>query len=222
MTRILITGFGVYGEGSNASERLIEALRRADLGIADIRLAVLPVDTEAVEVLLAELIESSRPDFALFFGQAPGRNRIMLERIATNLRDLSVPDVRGRQPRGEPVVAGGPDAYRATLPDMDGMVAALNAAGIPAGLSNHAGNHLCNQTLYLGLHFAARCGLALKAGFVHIPAAPEQIIAEEPLILRHPNCPYVPTATAVEATRILIRHLASRPAAEAARNAGAA
>ena len=221
MTGILITGFGAYGEGSNASERLIEALRR-DPAFADVGLAALPVDTEAVEELLAELIANSKPDYALFFGQAPGRNRVMLERIATNLRDFSVPDARGRRPRGEPVVAGGPDARRATLPDMDGMVAALNAAGIPAALSNHAGNHLCNQTLYLGLHIAARRGLALKAGFVHIPAAPEQIIAEEPLTLRHPNCPFMPTGTVVEAARILLRRLASGPAAEAARRVGAA
>ena len=222
MTGILVTGFGAYGDGSNASERLIETLRSADLPGADIRFAVLPVDTEAVEGLLTELIDTVDPEFALFFGQAPGRNRITLERIATNLRDLSVPDVRGRQPRGEPVVAGGPDAYRATLPDMAAMVAALNARGIPAALSNHAGNHLCNQTLYLGLHIAARRGLALKAGFVHIPAAPEQIIAEEPLILRHPNCPFMPTATVAEAARSLIGHLAARSAAAPARRIGAA
>ena len=215
-TRILITGFGAYGDGSNASQSLLDALRQSDdleqeIG-AELRFAELPVDTDAIEGILDALIETSAPTCCVFFGQAPGRNRVTPERIATNLRDFSVPDAGGRQPRGEPVVPGGPAAYRATLPQLDRAIAALNEAGIPAALSNTCGNHLCNQTLYLALHMAARRGLDLRAGFIHIPVTPEQVIAEEPLTLRHPHCPFMTTAMAVRAARSLLRHLASTPA----------
>lgn len=213
--RILITGFGPYGDGSNASHRLLDALRQsADLERqvgAELRFAELPVDTDAVEGILDALIADAEPTCCVFFGQAPGRNRVTPERIATNLRDFSVPDARGRQPRGEPVVPGGPAAYRATLPRLDRIVAELNEQGIPAALSNHGGNHLCNQTLYLALHMAARRGLDMRAGFVHIPVTPEQVIAEEPLTLRHPNCAFMATETTVRAAGVILRHLASAP-----------
>ena len=64
--------------------------------------------------------------------------------------------------------------YFATLPIKD-MVNALHQAGIPARVSNTAGTFVCNHIMYGVLHYAAQKG-NVKAGFMHIPYLPSQVV----------------------------------------------
>jgi len=95
------------------------------------------------------------------------------ERIAVNVDDFRIPDHAGRRPVDEPVVPGGPAAYFSTLALRE-MVAAMQAADVPAAISNSAGTYLCNHLFYRVMHELAVRGATLPAGFVHLPYLPQQ------------------------------------------------
>ncbi len=210
---VLVTGFEANDpRSSNASAVLVEALKAGlpelhqATGGAEVRTKLMPGNTTALATSLdAAISEQPRPTHLLLLGQAPGRNRVTLERLATNLRDFVTPDRHGNLPRGVPIMEGAPAAFRSTWPDQERLVARLNTVGIPAAISNDAGNHLCNQLLYLALHAAAGRGHACAVTFMHVPVLPQQIIAEEPAVTRHPNCPHMTLPMQVEAVAILLR-----------------
>jgi len=160
---VLITGFEAndppYRNASavlvGALARRLQELRRVS-GDAEVRTRIMPGDTMALSASLeTALDEQPWPTHLLLLGQAPGRNKVTLERIATNLRDFGTPDRHGNLPRDVPIAHGGPAAFHSTWPDQKRLTAVLNAAGIPAAMSNDAGNHLCNQLLHLALCAAA-------------------------------------------------------------------
>jgi pyroglutamyl-peptidase len=212
----LITGFGPFGGGSNASEALVRALtkRRIELGEKTggrVETLILPVETDTAGGILTEAVATYRPSHLLLCGQAAGRNKLSLERIATNRRDFRTPDVSGAQPRDATVLDGGAESYVASWPDLEGTVAAMNAAGIPAQISNDCGTHLCNQILYLALQAAPE--QSYVATFLHVPLLPEQIIANEPGAQRAENCAYMPLDMTVRGVEIVLSHAAAMGAA---------
>jgi pyroglutamyl-peptidase len=135
--------------------------------------ACLPVDRALAPTALVQAIDACQPEGVLCLGQASGRSAISIERLAVNLLDFSIPDNAGMQAVDEPVVPGGPAAYFVTLP-VRRVLRAIQQEGIPAGLSLTAGAYLCNQVLYVLLHTLTERGLDIPAGFIHLPALPEQ------------------------------------------------
>lgn len=89
----------------------------------------------------------------------------------------------------------------ASMLHMDAMVERLREAGIPAAMSDNAGNNLCNQILYEGLQHAEKHAGQPRCGFVHIPALPQQIIE------RWPDYPFMPLAMLREAMSIILVEL---------------
>jgi pyroglutamyl-peptidase len=214
----LITGFGPFDGGSNASEALVRALtkRRIQLGEfahGRVETLILPVDTQAAGGLLAEAVTRYRPARLLLTGQAAGRNRLSLERIATNRRDFRTPDIAGTEIKDSPVLKDGPERYAASWPDLEGAIAVMNAAGIPAAMSEDCGTHLCNQVLYLALHAASAADRHYVTTFLHVPLLPEQVIANEPAAQRHDNCPYMPLEMSIRGVEVLLAHSAAMGAA---------
>jgi pyroglutamyl-peptidase len=200
---ILLTGFEPFDDRINASQALVESLRDDPPGtIPDfgrlVHCRIMPVDTDRIGDALADAIEECNPRFCVMTGQAAGRNMLTLERVATNLRDFDKPDSYGNQVRGETIIPDGPVGYWSTLPDPEGLTAALNDAGIPTALSNHGGNHLCNQILYLALHHATGNAPGMDAGFIHIPVLPEQVQRY------HHRAPFMPLNMARDAMTIII------------------
>ena len=110
---ILSTGFGPYDGGTNASEALVRAL--GSNAPAGAETCVLPVDTNGGD-LLAEAVERFRPRLVLLTGQAAGRNRIGLERLAVNRRDFRVPDGAGVVLNNVPVLERGPERLISNWP----------------------------------------------------------------------------------------------------------
>ena len=210
---MLITGFEANDPPHrNASAILVAALakqlqelRRAS-DEAEVRIRTMPGDTMALAASIeAALEEQPWATHLLLLGQAPGRNRVTLERIATNLLDFGTPDRHGNRPRDVPIAHGGPAAFHSTWPEQKRLIAALKAAGIPAAMSNDAGNHLCNQLLYLALSAAAKRGRPCVVTFVHVPVLPQQVIDDEPITMRHPNCPCLPLPMLTEAVACLLK-----------------
>jgi pyroglutamyl-peptidase len=137
---------------------------------------VLPVVYGDATRALSTAIAETRPTAVVALGQANGRDRISVERVALNLVTETAPDNAGRSLAEEPVLAGGPAAYWATLPVVE-VVSALLAAGVPAAPSADAGGYVCNHVFYGRMHLIATERPDLRGGFVHLPCLPEQVTA---------------------------------------------
>lgn len=207
---LLITAFGRFDGGPNCSEALLDRLaeERSALEAAwggSTSFARLEVDTASVEGDLADAL-AVRPTHVLMMGQAAARAHVTFERVARNLRDLHVPDERGRAGPLGPIRAGGPDRLAATWPDLESAAAALSAAGVPAAVSDDAGAHLCNQTLYLALEAGARADPPFVATFLHLPLLPEQVAAGIPAAQRLDRCFALPLDDLARAVRLFLVH----------------
>ena len=163
--RIVVTAFDPFGG---------QRVNPAQLAVAELPSRIAGADIVRFIVLTrfgTPLPDLTLADAVLCVGQAGGRAQLTPERVAINIDDASIPDNAGNQPTGTPIVENGPAAYFATLP-VKAMVAAIRDAGLPAALSNTAGTFVCNHLMYLMLH--ATAGTATRAGFIHVPYAPEQ------------------------------------------------
>lgn len=176
MKKLLITGFQPFdGESVNPALEVAKGLQGKTIHGYDVIAREIPVVRfEALKAVQAA-IEELQPDAVITIGQAGGRPDITVERVGINIDDFRIPDNKGNQPIDEPIVAGGPVAYWATLP-IKKMVANVKAQGIPASVSNSAGTYVCNHLLYGLLHYLTTQGkTAIPAGFIHIPYLPEQM-----------------------------------------------
>lgn len=174
---VLLTGFEPFaGEAINPSQELVRALAGRTIAGHRLHGAALPVAFASAGTALAAAIARTRPVLVLALGQAGGRARISLERVAINLVDARIADNDGAQPIDQPVLAGAPAAYFSTLP-VKAMLAALQAAGIPAELSFSAGSFVCNAVFFTLLHQLARHHPGVRGGFIHIPYLPAQAAA---------------------------------------------
>ena len=201
--KILITGFEPFGESRiNPSQMLVQSLSEKGHSQAELVTAVLPVDQARAPEQLKALISTHQPDAILAFGLAAGRTKISLERVGLNLQDFRIPDNRGVTLSDQPIDPTGPAAYFSTLP-LRAMLTALLKAGIPAELSLSAGAYLCNLVLYTTLHTLASAAPIIPAGFIHLPALPEQAAEMDKPV------PSMHFQTMLDAARILIQELAS-------------
>ena len=171
--KILITGFEPFGEYPlNPSQLLVHKLpdQRSHYTLVK---DILPVHHALAPQKLITLLNEHQPDAVIAFGLASSRAMISLERVAINLLDYVIPDNAGVTFTNQAVVKDGPAAYFSTLP-LEHLLTALKDAGIPAETSLSAGAYLCNQIFYHIMHKLATENLTIPAGFIHLPALPEQ------------------------------------------------
>ena len=171
--KLLLTGFEPFGGQSlNPSW---EAVRRLPEQVDGVRLVKLltPTSFAGSVAVLRRAVDLERPQAVLCLGQAGGRGGLTPERVAINVDDARIPDNDGFQPVDCPIVPGGPAAYFATLP-VKAMVRAIQAAQVPASLSNTAGTFVCNHLMYSLLHLLAGTYPAVRGGFMHVPNMPGQ------------------------------------------------
>lgn len=168
MARVLVTGFGPYGNTpDNPAQAVAEALDGTRIAGAEIVGRVVPnVFFEATRAA-ADAVAELSPEMVVMLDEFGGRAMITVERIAQNLDDASrygLVDNAGRSPVDERIVADGPAAYYATLP-IRAMVKALRAAGIPADISDAPGTLVCNHLLYGMLHHLASHRLPVRSAW---------------------------------------------------------
>lgn len=177
MKKILVTGFTPFGgETVNPALEAIKRLPQEILGVEIITLEIPTVFRESSEVLFKG-IDVIQPDAILSIGQAGGRQGITMERVAINIDDAPLPDNEGAQPIDEKIREDGASAYFASLP-IKRIVQAVQEIGIPAQISNTAGTYVCNHVMYEVLYYLEKKGLSSKAGFMHIPFLPEQVVTK--------------------------------------------
>jgi pyroglutamyl-peptidase len=174
---VLLFGFEPFGgEDINPAQEVVRELAGERIAGHRVVPAELPVTFEGALAALTEAIAREQPSLVIGIGQAGGRARISLERVAINLIDARIPDNAGQQPVDSPVIAGSPTAYFSTLP-VKAMLAAMQSAGVPAELSFSAGSYVCNAAFYALMHVLATQHCDVRGGFVHIPYLPRQAAA---------------------------------------------
>lgn len=163
---ILLTGFEPFG-GDEANPSWEAVCLVPDMLCGhDVHRLRLPVEYGRAASILQEEIARLRPEIVISVGVANGRKAVTPELVAVNYRFASIPDNAGVSHRGDPITPDGPAAYITSLPVHD-MIAAINAAGIPAHLSLSAGAYVCNDVYYALLACEAEFGH--KGLFVHVP-----------------------------------------------------
>jgi len=175
--KILITAFEPFG-GEKVNPAL-EAMKLLPDMIDNSKILKLELPTifkKSVEKVW-QYIDMHKPDIIVSLGQAGGRAYISVERVAINIDDASIADNDGNMPVDLPIFEDGENAYFSNLP-IRNMAEAIKKAGIPARISNTAGTYVCNHVMYGVLYKIHKENLNMKAGFIHVPYIPEQVITK--------------------------------------------
>ena len=198
---ILVTGFG-YQTATNASGVLVKSfmdkLTEELMPLQDaLAFEVINCDEtsretehKTLESQLSNLLKRYNPGLCIHIGQAPPYNKIAIEKIATNSFRREVIDSKR------------PVAYWSNLPGADDLRTVLEQAGIPAFYSFNCGQHTCNHILFSSLYFSELNGGSHKAGFIHIPVLPEQVMKE------WRDAPFMPLEMSRTALSLVISHAA--------------
>lgn len=173
--KILVTGFDPFGqETMNPAIEAVKRLPDTISGAEIIKLEIPTVFNKSAEVT-REAMAKHDVDYVLNIGQAGGRFDLTPERVAINLDDARIPDNEGNQPIDVEIKADGESAYFSQHP-VKAMVTAIKNAGLPASVSNTAGTFVCNHIMYQSLYLTHKEFPKAKAGFMHVPFLPEQVL----------------------------------------------
>ncbi len=107
-----------------------------------------------------------------------------------------MPDNAGYRPLNHKIRKDGQTAYFTELP-VKAIVQAIKNAGLPSYVSTSAGTYVCNHIMYQVQYFIDKEFPNLKAGFIHIPFLPNQII-------NRPNSPSLSLIDDIRAITIAI------------------
>ena len=171
--KILVTGFDPFGGDTvNPALELIKQLPEEIEGCEIITLEIPTVFHKSIQTI-RDAVDLHHPDAVLSIGQAGGRADLTVERVGINCDDARIPDNEGNSPVDEKIFADGDDAYLLTLP-IKAMVKEIQAAGVPASVSNTAGTFVCNHVAYGVAYLAKKYDPDMKTGFMHLPYLPYQ------------------------------------------------
>lgn len=195
--KILVTGFDPFGDDTiNPAIEAVKLLPDEIDGVEIIKLEIPTVFYKSADVV-REAIEKEQPDYVLNVGQAGGRFELTPERVAINMDDARIADNEGQQPIDEFIREDGEPAYFSQLP-IKAMVDYMKKENVPASVSNSAGTFVCNHIMYQSLYLAMTEFPNVKAGFMHIPFLPEQV-------LTRPNTPSMALEDIVRGTTAGLR-----------------
>ena len=176
---IILTGFEPFGgEKINPSWESVKDFDGMVFNGFNIKTLRLPVSYKRAKEKVEEIIGEMKPLVFLSFGEAGGRTKIFVERVALNLMDSDKADNDGYKVKGELIYKDAPLAYFSNLP-VNKIVNNLQKNGIPAKVSNHAGTYVCNLVFYTALHHSTIINLETKVGFIHVPYAFEQVMKKD-------------------------------------------
>lgn len=169
MKKILVTGFEAFkGERINPSQLLLQSL----VNIPQVDILLLPVSFEKAFLILQVKLQQEHYDYVLLLGQAGGRDKVSLERVAINWRETESADNDGVNAYpGHPILQESEPAYFSSLP-LVAMRDSLHALQIPVEISFTAGAYVCNDLFFKTAHLLKNT--ATCCGFIHVPYLPAQ------------------------------------------------
>lgn len=173
--KVLMTAFDPFGgEEVNPAFEAVKLLADEIAGAEIIKKEIPTVFDKSVK-LLDQFIAEEKPDITICVGQAGGRYKVSVERVAININDARIEDNEGNQPIDTKVFADGANAYFAKLP-IKAMVKEIKDNKLPAEVSNTAGTFVCNHLMYGLLYLIENNYPEMKGGFIHVPFIPEQVL----------------------------------------------
>ena len=176
MKKILLTGFDPFGEEDmNPATEVLKSFKQKNIKNYEIETIEIPTVYKKSFEKIKKEINKIQPDVVISLGQAGGRTDISIERVAINLDDYKIEDNEGNKPVDEIISPDGKNAYFSTLP-IKKMVENIKKEKIPAEISNSAGTFVCNHVMYCVLDYVNTNDLDIKAGFIHIPFLPSQVV----------------------------------------------
>ena len=164
---VLVTGFGPFpGVAVNPSKELLRSIYPGAVDGITLCTLLLPVSFSQASWIVSRAIDALDPQVLLMFGVDASENHfVKLERFARNVWQ---PDAHHA---ARAIDTLGPPVYQTRLP-LDPAVRTLNAAGIPAAISDSAGSYVCNFVFYSAAKHVHLRGLPTLYGFVHVPLPP--------------------------------------------------
>ncbi|MFD0704325.1 pyroglutamyl-peptidase I [Alloscardovia venturai] len=184
--RVVVCGFESY-EGIDVNPSKLVAQSVADEGItlADTTVSVtsvlLPMSFQHAWPTLKKTLDEVQPHLILATGLKRNSRTVALERCAKNIIDASHPDADNAQPRKEPVIEGGPQAYWTCLP-LRAISKKFAEHDIPVTFSSDAGTFVCNSLFYELLDWASKQPGA-AAGFMSFPQVENHVGYAKPMKL---------------------------------------
>jgi pyroglutamyl-peptidase len=169
---ILISGFKPFGgEKINPSLDLVEEVST----LPNVAACILPVEYDRAFSVLEEAIKKYNPSKVIMFGQAGGRAKICLEKIALNWNQTYSADESGFIPPTDHIIHGRPLAEMTKF-SVDDLYKKLKHEGYPVEISFSAGAFVCNNVYYKVLTQYTE----LPSLFVHVPYLPSQGKSDQP------------------------------------------
>ena len=170
--RLLLTAFRPFnGEIINPTMKVMEALSST----RDFQKLILPVTYAQAFPTLQQALQSENFTDILMMGQAAGRSKVCLERVALNWRDSGVADEAGIQILESKIIEGAPPAYFTSYPLRKWFDQATKK-NLPLEISNTAGAFICNSLSYELAHELQIKKSKTRWLFLHVPYLPEQVI----------------------------------------------
>ncbi|WP_374029741.1 pyroglutamyl-peptidase I [Bdellovibrio bacteriovorus] len=178
MNRILVTGFRPFlGERINPSEILLEWIKKDFTVSYPVQTLLLPVSFANASVELENKLAEGSVDIVLMLGQAGGRTKISLERVALNWIETEKPDEDGITPKQGKIDSQetAATALFSSLP-LTEWKEHLTQRNLPVEISLSAGGYVCNHVYYKTLQAIYKKHVSMQACFIHVPYLPEQAV----------------------------------------------
>lgn len=173
--KVLLAAFDPFGgEELNPAFEAVKILEDEIAGAEIVKKEVPTVFKKSIKTL-EKYIAEEKPDITICVGQAGGRYKLSVERVAINVDDARIEDNEGKQPVDTRIFADGKNAYFAELP-IKAMVKEMKDHKLPAEVSNTAGTFVCNHLMYGLLYLIEKKFPEMKGGFIHVPFIPEQVL----------------------------------------------
>ena len=171
----LITGFEPFqNEILNPSEILAKSVARK-IGVEPV---ILPVSYQRSFEVLRPYLDSGKYRGMISLGQAGGRSKVSLERVALNLEDSESEDSDQRIKIEKIIDPFGPHAILNPLPLREIVGKLENKIG-PVEISSSAGTFVCNSLYYKVFRWQElNRGKLPWQIFIHLPYLPEQMIGK--------------------------------------------
>lgn len=173
--RFLITGFEPFGgESMNPSQVLL----REFSGCGSVQTCTLPVSYDRSWNKLEDLLtQEPSVDFLIMLGQAGGRSKVCLERVALNYIDTEQADEDGVIKLEQQIDPESPIAFLSPL-SLRSLCQKVKELGVACEVSTSAGAFVCNHLYYRSFLWKQRMNSPVIPLFIHVPYLPQQLIGK--------------------------------------------
>lgn len=165
MKKVLISAFEPFGGLKQNSSLLVQHDLKLIYENIEISKVILPVLYKTAFEKLLLKIEKEKPDIVLCMGQAGGRQKLTVERIAVNINNGKIADNEGTLKTDEIIMNSAPNAYFTNLP----YRTMIDAGNDKVVISYSAGTYICNDIFYRLMNYIKTTDLDIKGGFLHLP-----------------------------------------------------